>query len=409
MLVLLCAIAGAACSTRTVIDSGAPAATTAFPKDRIAKGATLAAIGDCASCHTAKDGKPYAGGFPVSTPFGTVYGTNLTPDSDTGLGRWSEAEFRRALREGIGDHGEHLYPAFPYDHFTLLHDDDIGALYAFLMTRDPVRNEVPANTVIVPRAFVAVWKKLYFHPGEFRADPSRDPRLVRGEYLAESLGHCGACHTPRNKLGAEKKDEAYAGGEVGGWHAPALNAGSTSPARWTADAMTAYLSTGIADDHAIAAGPMAGVTRNLGHVPKDDVAAIAAYAVSLNSGGSGARAAPARRAAAGDRADSDVNGARIYAGACGDCHDRGRAADGGALPLQLAIAPTLPVPSNLIHIVRDGIVPQAGERSRWMPSFAGALTDAEMTDLVTFLRANSGYPPWTGVPAAVREAKQARE
>jgi len=199
-----------------------------FPRELVAKGAELAAVGNCVTCHTASDGKPYAGGYPLQTPFGIVYATNITPDTETGIGRWSQDAFARAMREGVDREGRHLYPAFPYDHFTKTTDEDIRALYASVMTREPVRAHTPANTVSIPRPLVALWKAMCFEPGVYRADPARDPRWNRGAYLAEGLAHCGACHTPRNRLGAEKKRESYAGGEVGGWHAPALNA-STRP------------------------------------------------------------------------------------------------------------------------------------------------------------------------------------
>jgi mono/diheme cytochrome c family protein len=402
------AIAIGGCSSTGTIAPVSPPAVQTFAKDLIVRGERLAAIGNCVTCHTARDGKPYAGGFPLRTPFGTVHGTNLTPDVATGIGAYSEEAFARALREGVDREGRHLYPAFPYDHFTLIHDEDVRALYAFFMTREPVRAEVPANTVIVPRPLVAVWKSLYFRPGRFVAESGRDPFFTRGQYLSEALAHCSSCHTPRNQLGAEQRDRAYAGGEVDGWHAPALNAESSSPVPWTAAAMTEYLRTGLADAHAIAAGPMAGVVRNLAGVPADDVAAIAQYVVALDTRSEAARSAQANATRAlppRGKAVETGPGAAIYAGACAECHDRGRAADGGALQLPLAIAPTLPTPANLIHIIRDGIVPKPHERSGWMPPYADALTDDELAGIVAYVRTFSGYPAWNDVPRAIREAK----
>lgn len=405
-------IALVSCASHSAIAPAAPPAPAAFPPQLVARGAQLAAVGNCVTCHTAKDGKPYAGGFPLKTPFGTVYGTNITPDRETGIGSWSEAAFERAMREGVDREGRHLFPAFPYDHFTKTTDEDIRALYAFMMTREPVRAEGPANTVAIPRPLVALWKAMYFERGVFRPDPAKDRRWNRGAYLSEGLGHCGACHTPRNRLGAEKKRESYSGGEVGGWHAPALNAASPSPVPWTAEAMTTYLRTGIAEAHALTAGPMTPVVRNLAQAADEDVRAIAAYIESLDTRPAAVRNEQAREALAmrpqGAKAAAG-RGAAIYAGACADCHDRGRAAEGGALPLPLAIGLTLPTPSNLIRIVRDGIIPEEHEHGPWMPDYAGALTDLQLADLVVYLRTLTDRPPWDDVAGEIRRAAKERE
>jgi mono/diheme cytochrome c family protein len=395
--------------------SAPPAAQSADPAPRgfdralVAKGAQLASIGNCRACHTAPDAKPYAGGYPLKTAFGTVYGSNITPDPDTGIGRWSEADFTRAMREGVAPEGHHYYPAFPYDYFTRLQDDDIHALFAFVMTREPVRNTPPANRMLVPRFAVAFWKQKYFDRSPFRPDPARDARWNRGAYLAEALAHCSACHTPRNKLGAERRDEYMSGGDAGGWHAPALNEHSPSPVPWNADSLTGYLSTGLVDDHAIAAGPMRSVVSALAHVPRDEVRAIAVYTASLDAR-SAKPVTPARATLAAHPPGSALaNGAALYAGACADCHDRGREAEGGALRLPLAIALTIPTPANLIHITRDGIVPGREERHPWMPEFASALTEEQLTDLVVYLRALGGRPPWQDVRAEVRKISRGGE
>lgn len=396
-----------------------PGATPAAQFDRalIAKGRSLAAIGNCETCHTAHGGKLYAGGFPLKTPFGTVYGTNITPDRETGIGEWTEADFKRAMREGLDREGQHLYPAFPYDHFTRLTDADIAALYAFIMTREPVASRPPANRVAVPRAFVAIWKRLYFDREPFRADPSHDGIWNRGAYLADALAHCGACHTPRNSLGAEKRRETFSGGEAGGWHAPALDASSPSPVPWDASSLFGYLRSGLADGHAMTAGPMKPVVTNLSKAPEDEVRAIAAYIAAIDERPAAERQAQSRSALAAppsmppspqdDRALR--NGASIYAGACGDCHDRGRAAEGGALPLPLATGLTIPTPRNLIHIVRDGIIPDEHEARPWMPHFSGALDDAQLADLLAYLRALSGKPPWSDVAGEVRKTREQHE
>lgn len=379
----------------------AAAQPVSFDAAAVARGARLAAVGNCVSCHTAPGGKPYAGGYPLKTPFGTVHGTNITPDPDTGIGRWTLADFTRALREGLDPRGRHYYPAFPYDYFTRLSDEDVAALYAFVMTREPVRAQEPANHMLVPRIAVGIWKAKYFHPERFHPDPAHDPRWNRGAYLAEALAHCSACHTPRNALGAERRDRYMAGGEVDGWHAPALNRDSPSPRPWTRRALATYLSTGLVDDHAITAGPMAPVVRNLAHTTSDDVDALAAYVNSLMEGARGSTAF-----AATQPSREHARGAALYAGSCADCHDRGRDAEGGALKLPLAIALTLPTPANLIHIVRDGIIPEEHGAQPWMPAYAGAFTSEQTAELVEYLRTLSGKPPWPNVAAEVRRIEE---
>ena len=389
------------------------AAPQSFDRALVAQGAQLAAIGNCVSCHTARGGKPFAGGYPLKTPFGTVHGTNITPDPETGIGRWSEADFSRALREGRDPQGRHYYPAFPYEYFTRISDDDVRALYAFFMTREPVKAAEPVNTMIVPRFAVAFWKSRYFEPGRFRPLPERDAQWNRGAYLVGALAHCSACHTPRDKLGGEKKSEYMSGGEVGGWHAPALNDRSPSPVPWSADSLAQYLGTGLTDGHAITAGPMEGVVENLGQARSEAVRAIAVYTAALDTRSRQDREKHLRDALrpSGRRASdrSAGNGAVIYAGACGDCHDRGRDKEGGALPLPLAIALSLPTPANLIHITRDGILPREHESQRWMPEFGTALTEEQIADLAVYLRTLTDKPAWQDVRAEVRKLSRGGE
>ena len=184
-----------------------PSPPGSFAPDLVAHGEALAGGGFCAVCHTAKGGQTYAGGYPMQTPFGIIYSTNITPDPETGIGTWSEAAFTRAMHEGVARDGSHLFPAFPYDHFTKLSDDDVKALYAYFMTRPPVRSPAKANTIPFPlniRYLQAGWKLLFFRPGRYEPDAAKSAEWNRGAYLALGLSHCGACHTPRNLLGARK-------------------------------------------------------------------------------------------------------------------------------------------------------------------------------------------------------------
>jgi mono/diheme cytochrome c family protein len=378
-------------------------APKSFPREQVVKGAELAHIGNCLSCHTAEGGKAYAGGTPLKTPFGTIYGTNITPDGDTGIGGWSLEAFSRAMREGVDREGRHLFPAFPYDHFTKLTDEDIAALYAFIMTREPVRQENRRNSVPLPRASVGIWKSRYFERGVFKPDPARSAEWNRGAYLVEGLAHCGACHTPRNKLGAEEKNRAFAGGEVEGWHAPALDSTSPSPVPWTLEAMQAYLRRGVADMHAVSAGPMVEVLHGLSQVSDEALHAIATYTVSLDKRSEEERRRAREAALERARSTVAVQGNTVYDGACADCHNRGRQQEGGALELPLGTALTIPTPRNLAYIIRDGILPHEGERGGWMPPYAGALTDEQLTDLLIYLRALSGRQAWPDVAGEVRK------
>jgi mono/diheme cytochrome c family protein len=405
-----------------------PPGLVAFDAATVQRGAALAALGDCASCHTATFGAPYAGGVALATPFGTIHGTNITPEAETGIGRWSEAAFVRAMRDGVDRAGEQLYPAFPYDHFTHASDDDLHALYAFLMTRDPVHAPNVANALRFPfgfRPLIAGWKLLFLERGpEAAAGPMQNEAWNRGAYLVRSLGHCGACHTPRNALGAEQRSREFAGGTAEGWYAPALDEHSPSPLPWSVDELTEYLRTGIAGDHAIAAGPMQEVVASLARAPLDDVRAIATYVASRL--GAAQPAQQARAAAARDRlargapaapsadaAQSDAAalalGRAVYVGACAECHDRGRAiASNSALQLPLAIAVYDPDPRSLLRIVRDGIAPPPAEPGRFMPAFGTSLSDDQLAALLTYLRASAAAaPPWPDLAAHVRESKEA--
>jgi mono/diheme cytochrome c family protein len=426
VLVIIALAAFFALAWHPAIDPVAQPARASFDRVLVRRGEQLASLGDCASCHTPRAGSPYAGGVALQSKFGTIHGTNITPEPDTGIGAWSEEAFRRALREGVSRDGHLLYPAFPYDHFTHLADRDIHALYAFVMTRDPVRSEPPANRLVFPlqfRPLLAGWDWLYLKKGPVQT-ASQDPLTARGEYLVEALAHCSACHSPRNALGAERHDGAYlAGGEAEGWHATALNADSPSPVPWTRASLAAYLRTGLVPDHAMTAGPMQDVVYGLSHADPADVDAIAAYVAArmgpptperqAREAASRQKAAldslaavhPATPASTGNEATLAL-GAAVYAGSCAGCHDQGRGlSSDAALRLPLAVALHLPDPRNLIHIVRQGIQPPDGHTGRWMPPFEGSLSDDELTALVTWLRRQgTDAPPWNDVARIVKES-----
>jgi len=380
----------------------------------------LAAIGNCASCHTARGGRDFAGGVPVPTPFGTVYSSNITPDGETGIGRWSEQAFQRAMRSGVDREGRHLYPTFPYDHFTNVSDDDDYALYAYLMTREPVHAIAPENQLSFPlnqRSVVAGWKLLFLRRNTFQTDPSKSAEWNRGAYLVEGLAHCGACHTPRNALGAERASASFAGGDVEAWKAYAINAQSPSPVPWDAEALYAYLRDGVHPDHGTARGPMAEVVSNLSAAPASDVRAIATYMADMFGAPSPDRKRQGEAALAQAKAGAtgttpaatpaDSQGAAIYAAACASCHESGRPPPYGGVSLALSTTVNGPDPRNLANIVLAGVRPVEGERSPIMPGFAASMNDAQIAALVNYLRARfSSKPAWTDVESIVSEARR---
>ncbi|WP_238122542.1 MULTISPECIES: molybdopterin cofactor-binding domain-containing protein [unclassified Xanthobacter] len=386
-----------------------------FSADMIARGRQLAALGDCAVCHTVPGGTVNAGGRALETPYGTVYSTNLTPDPETGIGRWSYAAFERAMREGISRDGRHLYPAFPYTSFTRTSDTDLQALYAFLMSQAPVVAPTPEAKMAFPfniRPLMAGWNTLFLRPGQMQADPARSPQWNRGAYLVESLGHCGACHTPRNLLGAEKTGAAYlAGGMVDGWEAPALTALSKAPIPWTEAELFSYLRTGFSRFHGTAAGPMAPVVEELAALPDADIRAMATYLASFSGpvpADPVAQAAALQAEATASLRPLDSLGGRLYEGACAACH-----AESG--PTLFGVRPALALntnvhaarPDNLIRVILDGIPKPAARDLGDMPGFRDSFDDGQVAALVRYLRAKfaPNAPAWSGVDEAVALAR----
>ena len=392
-----------------------------FDAGQIKRGAALAALGDCNTCHTAPGGRSFVGGLGIPTPFGTIYSTNITPDENTGIGGWSEAAFRRALRQGVDRDGRELYPAFPYDHFTLLSDDDIGALYAFFMTRQAAQASASANQLRFPlniRMVVAGWKLLFFREGPYEPDPRRNEQDNRGAYLIEGVAHCGACHTPRNALGAEKSREAFGGGDVEGWTAYALNESSPAPVPWNGKALLDYLRHGWSSDHGAARGPMAPVIDNLAALPDADLQAMTSYM----SGVFGEPSAERKRAAEallvrvyGSQSPPrsapvppgrQNTGALIYQSACATCHDSGRPLPYGGINLALSTGPSGPDARNVANVVLWGIPAASGERAPIMPGFANVLSDEQLMGLLAYARSRfSDMPAWTDVAADIRAAR----
>jgi len=406
----------AALAWRPAIVPVARPAASSFAPELIAKGEALAGGGYCAACHTAKGGEKFAGGYGMATPFGAIYSTNITPDPETGIGAWSEAAFRRAMHEGVSRDGSHLLPVFSYDHFTKLSDDDVRALYAYFMSRTPVHAPRKANGIPFPfniRYLQAGWKLLFFRPGRFKADAEKSAEWNRGAYLALGLSHCGACHTPRNLLGAEISGNAYGGAVIDNWVAPPLTAANAAPAPWTHEELYDYLRTGTSKLHGTAAGPMFPVVQGLGALPDSDIRALATYFADLDKAAdrlpyvSGAVSLAMSSAVAKQGLPFDPD-ARLYTAACASCHYNATNAPLAARPdLALNSAAHLPDPSNLIQVILQGIGSEAGTPGVVMPAFGGALSDADIARIVAYLRrTRTSLPPWPDLAARIAEIRR---
>lgn len=411
-------IAAAVLPWRSIAPIARPDVST-YSAATITRGQQLAALGNCAGCHTDINGIANAGGRALETPFGIVYSTNITPDVETGIGAWSYPAFERSMREGIHRDGRHLYPAFPYNHFAKTTDADLQAIYAYLMAQAPVRAVNRETTLAFPfnfRPLLAGWNALFHEPTLFKADSTKSAVWNRGAYLVESLGHCGACHTPRNALGAERTAKTYlAGGVAEGWEAPPLTSLSHAPIPWSEDELFAYLRTGISRFHGVAAGPMAPIVKELAAVPDSDIRAMAVYLASFNE----TKITPADQETLATRletttsvktASASVLGARIYDGACAVCHQIGGPVLFGSKP-SLALNSNLhsTMPDNLIQVILHGIEQPASSDLGYMPAFKNSLNDEQVLELVSYLRQQFApdKAPWTDIAAAIGRVRHA--
>jgi mono/diheme cytochrome c family protein len=375
--------------------------------DTIARGKALTEAADCASCHTADVSKPFAGGKRIDTPFGGIYSPNLTPDRDTGLGAWSDDEFYRALRYGVRRDGSRYYPAFPYPYFTKMTRDDLLAIRAYLATLMPVHNSPPPPELRWPlnyRAVMRPWNFLFFRPGIFEPNQQKTAEWNRGAYLVEGAAHCGACHTPKNMFGADKRGRSYSGSLVQGWFAPRLdNAGRGGLESWSVEDIVEYLQSGR-NARSNADGPMAEVVVNsTSKVSDADVHAIAVYLKDRPAGVPEPAVTPAPQA-------DMAAGAAIYAHACIACHE----ADGSGAP---RIYPPLPGnanlqstdPSSTLRIILDGaetVTTARAPNSGSMPAYAKELSDQQIADVANYIRNSWGNAAPLVTPEQVEKARR---
>jgi mono/diheme cytochrome c family protein len=360
--------------------TAASAADYAFTQ----RGQYLAKAADCAACH----GDNFAGGVAIPTPFGSIYSTNITPDKETGIGNWSTEDFYRAMHDGITYDGEHLYPAMPYPWYTRMTRDDVNAIKAYLDTLEPVKQENKPTQLPWPfgwRGALAVWNKMYFEPGELKTDPKKSAQWNRGAYLVEGPGHCSACHTPKNMLGADKKNASFSGADSGEhWYAPNLTGDLREGlGRWSAKDIVEYLKTG-SNAHSAASGQMADVIKDsTQYLSDDDLNAIAAYLMDM----------PIRKS---ERQAFNIDGRRMMRGAalyfdnCTACHLQNGEGQQGVFPsLRNSSVVQAQQPDTLVHLVIEG-----GKRPATsvkptvfaMPGFSTKLSDDDIADLLTYLR-----------------------
>lgn len=361
---------------------------------QIERGRYLTQTADCAACHTAAGGAPLAGGYPMETPFGTIYGSNLTPSAQHGIGRWTRDEFFQALTQGVAPGGRHLYPAMPYTSYKGLTRQDADDIYAYLMTRPAVDVAVPENRMPFPfnqRMAMIGWNLLFRSTDPLPASSQgASAQWQRGRYLADVLGHCGECHTPRGSLGQMVLDKTLQGGNLGRFTAPDITPHGLAQRGWTPADVSRFLSTGIAPQGSAFSEMHMVVDLSTRHLTPEDHQALALYLM-------GEQPPAAVTAQPGKGSDA---GRMLYLDQCAGCHAR----DGEGKP-HVAVAmrgnATLRQAdgNNLIVSVLDGLPEQRfphGESMQSMPGFAARLTDAQIAELVNYLRVT-----WGGLPADI--------
>lgn len=363
----------------------------------VARGAYLVRAADCVSCHTRPGQTPFSGGreFDLGN-MGVLYSPNITPDKATGIGTWSDNDFRSALELGIGKGGVHLYPAFPYASFTLLSDSDVLAIKAYLFSLKPVHYTPPANAMKFPysqRWLMAYWSWLFNPDHRFQPDAGQSEAWNHGKYLVTALGHCGECHTPRNFLQGLEKSKAYTGAVTQKWKAYDITPDKASGiGGWTDAEVVSYLSTGFAQDHGPASGPMAeAVSNSLRFLPLSDIHDIVTYLRTLEPKPSAVRVADAAAPAAAAvsvTAGSDGTlelGHQVYVRSCANCHQTdgaGTQSQYEALHGSASVAD--PEATNLIQAVLYGSALETSAGQFLMPRFGTGLNDTELAAVVNY-------------------------
>ena len=377
--------------------------------DLVARGAYVALAGDCVACHTAPGGEKFGGGYAISTPFGTIMGSNISSDKTYGIGDWTDDQFVAAVREGVGAHGENLYPAMPYDSFNKMTRDDVLAVKAYLLSQPPVHQPTPANKLSFPfnqRWTLTFWKWMNVSGGEMKPDPAHDAQWNRGHYLVDALEHCGACHTPRNLTLGMSSSRYLGGGDLGAW--TAFNITSDKVAGiggWTDQQVTDYLHDGLAAGRGVAAGPMGeAVEHSLQYLKPEDIAAMVAYlrTVPAISGpdtavrsGQGQPSTDYAMLRGADPATLAVHqGAVLYLQNCATCHAANGMGEGKGAQSYPSLVHDGSVgaaaTNNLVSTILSGVKRTMAGGEVMMPSFARTLTDDQVAALATYIKRQFG-------------------
>lgn len=361
-------------------------AATAAPSDLIAKGKYLAQAGDCMACHTAKGGEPFAGGLYLETPFGGIASPNITPDKATGIGTWTDAQFYRVMHDGIGHKGEYLYPAMPFPWYTIVTQDDVAAIKAYLFSLPPVHKEREPNRLHFPvniRESMLAWRTVFFKAGTFKPDASKSDEINRGAYLVNGLGHCGECHNARPVAGTSAFRKPFAGGVINDWYAPNI----TSDVRdgigsWSDDQLATFLKTGAAPGKGVALGPMAETIHSLSALNDADLHAMVAYLKSTP-------ATADKDANAALYQGADARGAQTYLNHCASCHGIEGKGLAGAVPALVGSgAVRSQGPQNVIQVVLGGL--EAKKNYGPMPAVGAGMSDEEVAEVTNYVRQLGG-------------------
>ncbi len=368
------------------------------------RGEYLTRAADCAACHTAKGGEPFTGGRAFVLPFGTMYSTNITPDPETGIGAYTDAEFLNALHKGVGRGNVRLYPAMPYASYAQMADADALAIKAYLFSLKPARAPAPTNTLSFPfnqRALVGVWAAMFNPDKRYEPNVDRDDVWNRGAYLTEAMGHCGECHTPRNLAFALNNRQKFAGALQAGWRAYNITPDvGTGVGAWSDADLLHYLSTGHAVGRGTASGPMGeAVDQSLSYLRPSDLTAMVAYLRSVASVAT--PDLPERRVAvASDSASasvgshSEVSGKEVYASACAGCHGwTGVSPSVTAATLTGTRAVNDPTATNVAQVIIRGGERRAEPGPRNMPSFGDTYSDSEIASVANYVTARFGAKP----------------
>ena len=377
--------------------TGVPAAL----KDatQIARGEYLARAADCMVCHTSQDGKPYAGGFAFNLPFGTLYSTNITPDKETGIGTYTDAQFLAALRRGVRDDGDRLYPAMPFASYTFLTDADALAIKAYLFSLAPVHAPSRADTLSFPfnqRWLLGIWSWLFNPDQRFQANSARSPEWNRGAYVSEALAHCGECHTPRNFAFALNNRKKFSGSVTAGWRAYNITSDpGTGIGAWHEEVFV-YLSKGHAMGHGTAAGPMGeAVDGSFSHMAPEDVRAVVTYLGSIPAVASSdlpaTLAPPADESHKVGPVSAVSRGKEVFEGACASCHSwSGASPISPFATLTGARAVNDPSATNVAQIVISGTRRFTPPDVLSMPAFGSTYSDAEIAAVANYVTARFG-------------------